>query len=57
MLSFTANIQKFDKQGEKTGWTYIVVPEKIAEDVGKFGLISAIIILLILIIRFIIEET
>jgi hypothetical protein len=31
MLSFTANIQKFDKQGEKTGWTYIVVPEKIAK--------------------------
>lgn len=31
MLSFTTSIQKFDKQGEKTGWTYIVVPEKISK--------------------------
>ncbi len=30
MLSFTAIIKKFAKQGEKTGWTYIDVPEKIA---------------------------
>lgn len=30
MLSFTTTIQKFDKQGEKTGWTYIVIPGKIA---------------------------
>jgi hypothetical protein len=31
MLSFTTTIQKFNKQGEKTGWTYIVVPEKITK--------------------------
>ncbi len=30
MLSFSTTILKFDKQGEKTGWTYIVVPTKIA---------------------------
>lgn len=27
MLCFTAVVQKFDRQGEKTGWTYIVVSE------------------------------
>lgn len=31
MLSFSTTILKFDKQGEKTGWTYILVPAKIAE--------------------------
>ena len=31
MLTFTTTIQKFSKQGEKTGWTYIVVPEKVAK--------------------------
>lgn len=31
MISFTSAIQKFSKQGEKTGWTYIVVPDKIAK--------------------------
>ena len=31
MISYTTPILKFDKQGEKTGWTYIEVPEKIAE--------------------------
>lgn len=30
MLSFTTTILKFDKQGEKTGWTYILIPTKIA---------------------------
>jgi len=30
MLSFSTTIQRFDKQGEKTGWTYIVIPDKIA---------------------------
>lgn len=29
-VQFTATIYKFDKQGEKTGWTYIEVPEDIA---------------------------
>jgi hypothetical protein len=31
MVQFTATIKKFDKQGEKTGWTYIDVPAAIAE--------------------------
>ncbi|HMK02688.1 MAG TPA: YdeI/OmpD-associated family protein [Ferruginibacter sp.] len=31
MLSFSTIIQKFSKQGEKTGWTYIVVPERVAK--------------------------
>lgn len=30
MISFSATILKFDKQGEKTGWTYILIPAKIA---------------------------
>lgn len=30
MISFTAILQKFDKKGEKTGWTYIDIPENIA---------------------------
>lgn len=30
MVQFTATIQKFEKQGEKTGWTYIEIPEKTA---------------------------
>lgn len=31
MLAFTTTILKFGEQGEKTGWTYIVVPAKIAK--------------------------
>ena len=31
MISFSTTILKFDKQGEKTGWTHIVVPQKIAQ--------------------------
>ncbi|MEN9571846.1 MAG: hypothetical protein RL172_3077 [Bacteroidota bacterium] len=30
MINFTATIQKFDKQGEKTGWTFIEIPEAVA---------------------------
>lgn len=30
MISFNTIIKKFDKQGEKTGWTYIEIPEEIA---------------------------
>lgn len=30
MITFTTTILKFDEQGEKTGWTYILIPEKIA---------------------------
>jgi hypothetical protein len=31
MVKYTATILKFEKQGEKTGWTYIEVPADIAE--------------------------
>ena len=31
MVTFSTTILKFDKQGEKTGWTYITVPAKIAQ--------------------------
>jgi hypothetical protein len=31
MIRFTATILKFNKQGEKTGWTYIIIPEAIAQ--------------------------
>lgn len=30
MISFTALIEKFDEKGEKTGWTYFVIPAKIS---------------------------
>ncbi|MEP7142199.1 MAG: YdeI/OmpD-associated family protein [Ferruginibacter sp.] len=30
MISFSTTILKFDNQGEKTGWTYIKIPSKIA---------------------------
>ena len=31
MISFKTTLLKFDKQGEKTGWTYITIPQKIAQ--------------------------
>jgi hypothetical protein len=31
MVEFTTTIKQFDKQGEKTGWTYIDIPSDIAE--------------------------
>lgn len=31
MVQFSTTILKFDKQGEKTGWTYINIPAKIAK--------------------------
>jgi hypothetical protein len=30
VIQFNAIIKKFDSQGEKTGWSYIEIPEKIA---------------------------
>ena len=30
MVQFTVTIHKFEKQGEKTGWTYIEIPANIA---------------------------
>jgi hypothetical protein len=31
MVQFTTIVKRFDKQGEKTGWTYIEVPQAIAQ--------------------------
>jgi Domain of unknown function (DUF1905)/Bacteriocin-protection, YdeI or OmpD-Associated len=31
MIKFSTSILKFDKQGEKTGWTYIIISAKIAQ--------------------------
>jgi hypothetical protein len=31
MVSFTATIQQFGQQGEKTGWTYIEIPADLAQ--------------------------
>ncbi len=31
MVEFTTALKKFDKQGEKTGWTYIEIPADIAQ--------------------------
>lgn len=33
MVQFTATIHKFEKQGEKTGWTYIEIPADIADKI------------------------
>ncbi|MFT3911250.1 MAG: YdeI/OmpD-associated family protein [Ferruginibacter sp.] len=33
MIGFKTTLLKFDKQGEKTGWTYILIPNKIAEKI------------------------
>jgi hypothetical protein len=30
VLSFTAKLEKFGSQGEKTGWTYVEIPAKLA---------------------------
>jgi tRNA isopentenyl-2-thiomethyl-A-37 hydroxylase MiaE len=35
MVSFKTIIEKFAEQGEKTGWTFIVVPREIAEQLKK----------------------
>jgi len=34
MLSFKAILEKFDKQGEKTGWTYFIIPHKTADKIS-----------------------
>jgi Domain of unknown function (DUF1905)/Bacteriocin-protection, YdeI or OmpD-Associated len=34
LISFSTIIKKFGSQGEKTGWTYIEVPEKIAAQIN-----------------------
>jgi Domain of unknown function (DUF1905)/Bacteriocin-protection, YdeI or OmpD-Associated len=33
MIRFSAIIQKFEQQGEKSGWTYIEIPESIAQQI------------------------
>ncbi len=40
MVKFTTTILKFEKQGEKTGWTYITIPQKIADQLKKNTKIS-----------------
>jgi hypothetical protein len=34
MVQFTATVKKFDKQGEKTGWTYIELPVALAQQLN-----------------------
>lgn len=34
MIRFNAIIEKFSKQGEKTGWTYVLIPAAIAEQLN-----------------------
>ena len=31
MISFSATLMKFDQKGEKTGWTYVMVPQQLAQ--------------------------
>lgn len=33
MITFTATIRRFGKQGEKTGWTFLEIPAEIAEQI------------------------
>jgi Domain of unknown function (DUF1905)/Bacteriocin-protection, YdeI or OmpD-Associated len=33
MIGFTATLQKFGMQGEKTGWIYIAIPAEIAQQI------------------------
>ena len=33
MTQFTAKLLQFDEQGEKTGWTFFVIPENIAQQI------------------------
>ncbi len=35
MTRFTATIKKFEKQGEKTGWTYIEIPASVAKTMNS----------------------
>jgi hypothetical protein len=35
MIQFKALIEKFGQQGEKTGWTYFLIPAAIAEKINK----------------------
>ena len=35
MVQFATSIKKFEKQGEKTGWTYIEIPADIAQKIKR----------------------
>lgn len=35
MVTFTTIIEKFNEKGEKTGWTYVLIPFDIAEKLNK----------------------
>ena len=37
MVQFTTTIHKFEKQGEKTGWTYVEIPADIAGQLVPVG--------------------
>lgn len=34
MISFTTTIKKFSSQGEKTGWTYILIPAELVQQLN-----------------------
>jgi hypothetical protein len=40
MITFSTHILKFDKQGEKTGWTYIVISRRQAEQLSPGSRVS-----------------
>ena len=33
MIQFTAEIEKFEANGEKTGWSYVFIPQEIADQI------------------------
>mgnify|MGYP003574889983 CR=1 FL=1 len=33
MVNFNAEIERFEKNGEKTGWSYVFIPEEIAQQI------------------------
>lgn len=35
MIQFTTSMKKFDRQGEKTGWTYIEIPVDLAQKLKR----------------------
>lgn len=34
MITYQTTIEKFEKQGEKTGWTYITIPAEVAQQIN-----------------------
>lgn len=35
MVVFNCIIEKFEKKGEKTGWTYLLIPARVADKINK----------------------